>query len=110
MMTDRMAFLLFGDQSLNVHESITQFYQRENIGALSSNFLDRTAAALRDEVDGLSNVERLRIPTFSAIQDLNQSYNAQSQKTSALDSALLCITQLLLYIEYVLLGVVFSLG
>lgn len=98
-MTDHMAFLLFGDQSLNIHESLAEFYQRENLGALSSSFLDRTAAALRDEVDRLSNVERLRIPTFATIQDLNQSYNFQSRKNSALDSALSCITQLLLYIE-----------
>lgn len=98
-MADRMAFLLFGDQSLNVHETLADFYHREDSGALSNSFLEHTATVLRDEVDGLSNVERLRIPTFSTIQDLNSSYNAQSRKNSALDSALLCITQLLLYIE-----------
>ena len=100
-MGDRMAFLLFGDQSLNVHDCIADFFHRGNSGALSNSFLERTAEALRDEVDHLSNVERLRIPTFATIQDLNDRYNAQSRKNSALDSALVCISQLLLYIESV---------
>jgi hypothetical protein len=98
-MAERMAFLLFGDQSLNIHECLADFYRRENAGALCNSFLERAATVLRDEVDRLSNVERLRIPTFSTIQDLNDRYNSQGQKNSALDSALVCITQLLLYIE-----------
>lgn len=98
-MADRMAFLLFGDQSVDVHDSLAEFFRRENFGVLAHSFLDRTATALRDEVDRLSNVDRLRIPTFSTIQDLNDRYKKFHRKSSALDSVLVCVTQLLLYIE-----------
>lgn len=98
-MADRMAFLLFGDQSLSVYDSLADFYRRKHSGTLCNSFLARTATLLQEEVDRLSNVERLRIPTFSTIQELNDRYNSQSRKNSALDSALVCITQLLLYIE-----------
>ena len=98
-MAQRMAFLLFGDQSLDVYETLADFYRRENAGALCNSFLARTATVLRDEVDRLPNLERLRMPTFSTIQELNDRYNLGSQKTSTLDSTLMCITQLLLYIE-----------
>lgn len=98
-MADRMAFLLFGDQSIDTHEYLADFFRRENSGVLSNSFLDRVATALREEVDRLSNVDRLRLPTFGTIQDLNDRYNTQSIKNSGLDSALVCITQILLYIE-----------
>jgi hypothetical protein len=98
-MADRMAFLLFGDQSIDAHDSLADFFRRENSGALANSFLEHTGTALRDEVDRLSNVDRLRIPTFATIQELNDQYHSHNRKSSALDSALVCINQLLLYIE-----------
>jgi len=98
-MADQLAFLLFGDQFVDVHECLADFFRRENDRVLSDSFLKQTSSALEEEVDRLSNIERQRIPTFNTIQELNEKYDRQSQKTSALDSALVCITQLLLYIE-----------
>jgi hypothetical protein len=98
-MAGPMAFLLFGDQSLDIHDSLSDFYRRPSNGVLSKSFLERACTALQEEVDRLPNIDRLRIPTFSSIQDLNEKYHAASQKNSAMDGALLCITQLALYIE-----------
>jgi iron transport multicopper oxidase len=98
-MTEILNFLLFGDQSLSVYETLVDFFKRESYGILSKSFLDRTATALQDEVDRLSSIDRARMPNFSNIQQLNERYHAQVQKTSSLDSALLIIAQLALYIE-----------
>lgn len=98
-MTERMAFLLFGDQSLSVHDTLVDFFHRGNNAILAKTFLEGASAALKTEVDGLSTIERHRIPTFGSIQELNEKYHVQDEKTSALDSALTCIAQLALYIE-----------
>ncbi|KAJ5054544.1 uncharacterized protein L3040_000815 [Drepanopeziza brunnea f. sp. 'multigermtubi'] len=94
-----MAFLLFGDQSLGVHGFLADFYQYGNPSVLTISFLDQVGAALREEVDRLSTIERQRVPTFSSIKDLNENYQAKKIKNSAVDSALLCITQLAHYID-----------
>lgn len=98
-MSDKMAFLLFGDQSLGVQEFFADFYLSGNPSVLALSFLDQVAAALREEVDRLSSIERQRVPYFSSIKDLNENYQARKIKNSAVDSALLCITQLTHYIE-----------
>jgi hypothetical protein len=98
-MADQMSFLVFGDQSLNIHECLVDFLSRGDHGILSKSFLERTNSALQEEVDRLSNIDRRRIPTFNSIQQLNERYHVQAQKNAALDSALLCIAQLALYIE-----------
>ncbi|OWP00295.1 BcPKS12, polyketide synthase [Marssonina coronariae] len=98
-MAEKMAFLLFGDQSLGVYEFLADFYQHGNPSVLALSFLDQVAAALREEVDRMSTVERHRVPYFSSIKDLNENYQAKKIKNSAVDSALLCITQLAHYID-----------
>lgn len=94
-----MVFLLFGDQSLNAYECLTDFFRRTNLGILSKSFLDQTSYALQNEIDRLSSIDRQLIPTFASIQELNERYHASTTKNSAVDSALLCITQLAIYIE-----------
>jgi len=98
-MTERLNFLLLGDQSFCVHEVLADFFRRESHGVLTRSFLDRASSVLQNEVDRLPRVERGKIPVFADIQQLNQRYHEQTQKTPALDSALLCIAQLALYIE-----------
>lgn len=98
-MSDKMAFLLFGDQSLGVHGFLADFYQYGNPSVLALSFLEQAGAALREEVDQMSSIERQRVPQFSSIKDLNENYQARKIKNSAVDSALLCITQLAHYIE-----------
>lgn len=98
-MADHMAFLLFGDQSLNAYECLAGFLRRTTLGILSKSFLEQTSLALQNEIDLLSSIDRQRIPTFSSIQELNERYHISNTKNSAVDSALLCITQLTHYIE-----------
>jgi len=99
IMAEKLNFLLLGGQSVSVHEILAEFFHRESYGILTRSFLSRTASTLQNEVDRLSSVDRRKIPIFANIQQLNQKYHEQTQKTSALDCALLCITQLALYIE-----------
>jgi len=98
-MADKLNFLLFGDLSLSVHETLVDFFRRKSYGILSKSFLERTALALQHEVDRLSSIDRGQLPTFSTIQELNERYNVQNKKTTVLDCTLTCITQILLYIE-----------
>jgi len=100
-LSDKMAFLLFGDQSLDTHEFLTNICHRSNLGVLSRSFLEEVGFALREQVDQLSSLERQRVPMFSSIQELNKRYHIGGYKNSAVDSALLCITQLADYIESV---------
>jgi hypothetical protein len=100
-MSEKMAFLLFGDQSLDTHDFLAEVCHRGNLSILSRSFLEQVGAALREEVDKLPSLERQRVPKFSNIQELNKRYHVGEIKNSAVDSALLCITQLAHYIESV---------
>ncbi len=98
-MSEKMTFLLFGDQSSDTHVFLADFCRRGNPSLLTQSFLDQVGAALKEEVDQLSTLERQRIPKFSSIQELNSRYHIGENKNSAVDSALLCIAQLAHYIE-----------
>src|ERR1700712_3997471 len=100
IMSEKMSFLLFGDQSPGAYEFLADFYQYGNPSVLAISFLEQVGAALRDEVDHMSSVERQIVPTFSSIKDLNENYRVKKIKSSAVDSVLLCIAQLAHYIEY----------
>lgn len=98
-MSEKMAFLLFGDQSLDTQGFFADFCRQGNPSLLSCAFLDRVASALQDEVERLPALERGRVPPFTTIQELNQRYHARDTRNSAIDSALLVTTQLAHYIE-----------
>ncbi|KAI8633749.1 polyketide synthase [Xylariaceae sp. FL1651] len=99
MMADQMAFLLFGDQSLDTHGFLADFFRQGNPSVLSREFLRLVGDALRDEIDQLPRVERQKIPLFRTLQQLNARYHAQNTKFPGIDSALLCIAQLAHYID-----------
>jgi len=99
--SDKMAFLLFGDQSLDTPEFLADICHQSNLSVLSRSFLEQVGSALREQVDQLSSLEGQRVPKFSSIQELNKRYHMGEIKNSAVDSALLCITQLAHYIESV---------
>lgn len=99
-MADQMAFLLFGDQSLDTHGFLADFYRRGNPSVLSKEFLRLAGDALRDEIDSLPREERRKIPIFRSLQQLNERYHSRKLKFPGIDSALLCVAQLAHYIEY----------
>ncbi|KAI1270591.1 polyketide synthase [Xylariaceae sp. FL1019] len=98
-MADQMAFLLFGDQSLDTHGFLADFFRQGNPSVLSREFLSLAGDALREEIDQLPRVERQKIPLFRTLQQLNGQYHAQTIKSPGIDSALLCIAQLAHYID-----------
>jgi hypothetical protein len=98
-MADKMAFLLFGDQSLDTHGFLADFCRQGNPSILAKVFMERAGQVLREEVDGLGALERAKVPNFRTLQQLNEKYHAQSIKHPGIDSALLCIAQLAHYIE-----------
>ncbi len=98
-MSDKMSFLLFGDQSLDTHVFLAEFCRRSQPGLLSSAFLKHVSTALQNEIDGLSAIDRQYLPDFSSIEELNRRYYENEYRTSSIDSALLVTTQLAHYIE-----------
>lgn len=98
-MTEKIAFLLFGDQSLDTHAFLAEFCRRGCPSILAKAFLERASHALREEVDSLPKFERANIPTFRTLYQLNEKYHAQSIKHPGIDSALLCISQIAHHIE-----------
>lgn len=100
-MADKLAFLLFGDQSTDTHGFLAEFFRQPNRGILSNAFLEQVSHALRREIEALPKLERAKLPKFQSLQTLNERYHAQSLKHPGLDGALLCVSQLAHYIEYV---------
>lgn len=100
-MADKLAFLLFGDQSTDTHGFLAEFFRQPERGILANAFLEQVRHALRVEIEGLPKVERSKLPKFLSIQNLNERYHAQGLKHPGVDGALLCISQLAHYIEYV---------
>lgn len=100
-MADKLAYLLFGDQSTDTHGFLAEFFRQPERGILANAFLEQVRHALRKEIEGLPRVERSKLPKFLSIQNLNERYHAQGLKHPGVDGALLCISQLAHYIEYV---------
>lgn len=100
-MADKLAYLLFGDQSTDTHGFLAEFFRQPERGILANAFLEQVRHALRKEIEGLPRVERSKLPKFLSIQNLNERYHAQALKHPGVDGALLCISQLAHYIEYV---------
>ncbi|GAB1313853.1 hypothetical protein MFIFM68171_04063 [Madurella fahalii] len=94
------AFLLFGDQSLDTHGFLAQFFRHGKPGILAKAFLDQVGHALRKEVEQLPKVERSRLPVFRTLQQLNERYFTQKFKHPGIDGALLCTSQLVHYIDH----------
>jgi len=95
----QLAFLLFGDQSLDTSAFLADFLRQGNPSVLSREFLRLATNALKDEINELPRTERQKIPEFRTLRQLNEKYHAQKIKYPGIDSALLCMTQLAHYIE-----------
>lgn len=98
-MADKMAFLLFGDQSLDTHGFLAEFCRNGDPSILAKVFMERAGHALREEIEGLPRLERAKLPMFRTLQQLNEKYHGLELKHPGIDSALLCIAQLAHYIE-----------
>ena len=99
-MMPEMRLLLFGDGALVSPAHVqTQLIQSRGDPYLCL-FLQRANEALKQEVALLSPLERASIPTFTTIDDLNDRHNS-SKLHAGVQNALLVISQIIHYIEYV---------
>ncbi|KAK4131175.1 ketoacyl-synt-domain-containing protein [Trichocladium antarcticum] len=94
------SFVLLGDQSLGSHDVLAALFRQSDPGILARVFLEQTGHALKKETERLSAVDRARIPEFRTLQQLNEKYHNQTRKHSGLDAALLCIAQLVHYLDH----------
>lgn len=95
----QLGFYLFGDQSLDTHAFLASYFLNPNKGTLAKAYLDQIGYAIRREIEQLPRTERSKLPEFLNLRQLNERYHAQSIKHPGIDGALLCISQLVHYIE-----------
>lgn len=96
---ERPAFLLFGDQSLDSHGFLAQFYRQSKHGELARVFLQQANYALVGVVEKLPAFERATLPDFRTLRQLNERYHNAALKHSGVDAALLTISQIAHYLE-----------
>jgi hypothetical protein len=96
---DNTSFVLFGGPSTELYRFISSYLSIGNPGALTRDFIDRAVRALAQETDALPRGRRPAIGTFRTLGQLNTFHNAQTEKHPGFDNALLCIAQIIDYIE-----------
>ena len=101
-MPDKMDILLFGDQTVDTHAFLKDVLTRGKSNTLVTSFLVKASAVLREEVAQLPSLDRESIPNFSTIQELSDRHHEGQLVNTAVESALLCISQVAHYIGYVL--------
>lgn len=88
-----MNVLIFGDQTADQTTLLRQIVNRKDSTLLTS-FLERAAAAVRDEVEKLPKIKRASIPDFLTISHLIEAYYEKGSKIPQLESCLVTIAQL----------------
>ena len=88
-----MNVLIFGDQTADQTQLLRQILKRKD-NTLLSSFLERAAAAVRDEVEKLPKIKRASIPDFLTISHLIEAYYEKGTKLPQLESCLVTIAQL----------------
>ncbi|KAK4122476.1 ketoacyl-synt-domain-containing protein [Parathielavia appendiculata] len=97
---DEPVFFLFGDQSVDLYPFLAQFFRQERHGELAKAFLRQACHALQRQIEKLPADGRRRLPSFLTIQQLNERYHSSAFKHSAVDAALLTISQIAHYLDH----------
>jgi hypothetical protein len=95
-----MNVLIFGDQTADQTQLLRKIVARKD-NTLLAAFLERAAAAVRDEVEKLPKIKRQSIPDFLTIAHLIEAYFEEGFKVPQLESCLVTIAQLAHFIGYV---------
>lgn len=101
-MSDQIDILFFGDQTVDTHAFLKSVLTRGKSNALVTSFIVQASAALREEVAQLPSLDRQSIPNFSTVQELSDRHHEGQLVNTAIESALLCISQLAHYLGYVI--------
>jgi Starter unit:ACP transacylase in aflatoxin biosynthesis len=88
-----MNVLIFGDQTADQAQLLKKVTARKD-NTLLSTFLERTAVALREEVERLPKIQREVLPDFLTVSNLVENYFQKGVKIPQLESCLVTIAQL----------------
>ena len=98
-MTGLMDILLCGDQVFDSHTYLSKQLLNGRANHILSFFFQQISFALRREIAQLSPLEVKHIPVFSTLEELVHRDSSQCNHSLAIQSALLCISQLTHYME-----------
>src|ERR1700760_4796634 len=91
---------VFGDQTADQIPLLRKLVNRRD-NSLLSTFLERSALAIREEIQKLPKLQRDAIPDFITISELVELYLEKEYKLPQLESVFVTISQLGHYIGYV---------
>ena len=92
-MSPKMNILLFGNQGGDYHSNLRNKLHQKNNPVLTS-FLERTNAALREEISQQPRLVRETMPQFSTLSDLVEWLNDPQVSNPAIESAICCVCQI----------------
>ncbi|KAL8720159.1 MAG: hypothetical protein Q9225_002947 [Loekoesia sp. 1 TL-2023] len=98
-MSPGMKILLFSDQATDYHDNLRKKLHQKNSPILSS-FLEKTNAALREEVALQPRLVRDTIPSFSNLLDLVDWFDETKVPNPAVESAICTTCQIACLINY----------
>ncbi|KAL9610910.1 MAG: hypothetical protein Q9167_004420 [Letrouitia subvulpina] len=99
-MGNEKRILLFGDQATNLHENLQRQLRAGRTNLLLSHFLERTSTALKHEITYLPPSDQAQIPGFVTIEELIDRSQSSASTHQGITNALLCVLQLVEFIEY----------
>ena len=93
-----MEVYLFGDQTADCRSFLHKAFARKE-DVLLNVFLEKAAFAIRDEVSKRACIQS-NIPNFATIQELADRYYSSQSSDTAIESTLVCLSQLVHFIGY----------
>ncbi len=90
----KMELYIFGDQTADCRQFLRKILLRKG-SVLLTSFLESAANALREEIARLPYVQyRQCFPGFSNVQELVERYYEEGKPNPAIESAIVCLSQL----------------
>jgi Starter unit:ACP transacylase in aflatoxin biosynthesis len=96
-----MEVYVFGDQTADCRAFLQKAVARKE-DVLLNLFIEKAVTAIRDEISKRAYVQS-NIPNFGTIQELAERYYKSESRDTAIESTLVCLSQLMHYIGYVAL-------
>lgn len=94
-----MEVYVFGDQTADCRSFLKKAVARKE-DVLLNVFLEKAVFAIRDEVSKRA-YSQSEVPSFGTIQELADRYYKSESPDTAIESTLVCLSQLIHFIGYV---------
>jgi Starter unit:ACP transacylase in aflatoxin biosynthesis len=94
-----MEIYVFGDQTADCRTFLHKAVARKE-DVLLNVFLEKAVLAIRDEISKRA-YNQSNIPNFGTIQELAERYYKSESRDTAIESTLVCLSQLIHFIGYV---------